>query len=209
MQHRPQLSSPQVQQAYANHIPVSSSAAASKEANRIGCQLHESFFFAQNLFCLGFFKSNGKRTTIDPNPSNRTADIAFVQLEALVTPVHFSTGLAAIPPIALTFFLKLPQLSPPASTLTPVDADALAATLAASAAAPITTQDITQLFATGGTIADLDLTNAAVASALSALLTSVSSPATTPDPLLISTPTTSLRLNRCCREGPRIIVCQV
>jgi hypothetical protein len=48
-QHRPQLTSLTVQQAYADNIPVSSSASASEEANRISCQLHASFFEVANL----------------------------------------------------------------------------------------------------------------------------------------------------------------
>jgi hypothetical protein len=38
-QHRPQLTSLTVQQAYANNTPASSSASAAEEANRICCQL--------------------------------------------------------------------------------------------------------------------------------------------------------------------------
>jgi hypothetical protein len=60
-QHRPQLTSLTVQQAYADNIPVSSSASASEEANRVSCQLYESFFEVANLDCLGFYESDGSK----------------------------------------------------------------------------------------------------------------------------------------------------
>ena len=67
-QHQTQLSSSTIQQAYANNIPVSSSKAASKEANCIGCQLYESFFLIANLSCLKFFWSDGSHVSIALHP---------------------------------------------------------------------------------------------------------------------------------------------
>jgi hypothetical protein len=58
-QHEHQLTSLAIQQAYDNNIPVSSSAAASEEANHIGSEFHEVFFLVSNLSCLGFFRSDG------------------------------------------------------------------------------------------------------------------------------------------------------
>jgi hypothetical protein len=54
-QHRSQLTSLLVQQAYATHVPVSSSASASEEANRVSILIYDAFFTTSNLTCLGFF----------------------------------------------------------------------------------------------------------------------------------------------------------
>jgi hypothetical protein len=77
-QHRPQLTSLTVQQAYANNIPVSSSASASEEANRVSCQLYDLFFQIANFNCLGFFTSNGSPIPIALAPYDRKHDISFV-----------------------------------------------------------------------------------------------------------------------------------
>jgi hypothetical protein len=178
-QHRAQLSSVTVQQAYANNIPVSSSVAASKEANRIGCQLYEAFFLVSNLSCLGFFCSDGSRATIHPHPSKRSAAIGFVQFEAIVAPGIFSPDLASISPATVSFFLKLPQSSLPARSATPNIPAQDAAALAAAALTPATAAMVTTIravFAAGGTIVDLNLADPAVTAALSNILSNASNP---------------------------------
>jgi hypothetical protein len=108
-QHRSQLSSVAVQQAYANNVPVSSSAAASEEANRICCDLYNSFFHVENLSCLGFYHSSGRPALMDLDPNDRKSDILYVQFEATVAPGNFSDTLAKVASSSVTFFLKLPQ----------------------------------------------------------------------------------------------------
>jgi hypothetical protein len=180
-QHRTQLSSATIQQAYATHIPISSSAAASEEANRIACQIYESFFVVGNLQCLGFFRSNSLPVAVAPNAWERDADIRFVQFEATVVPATFSSVLAAIPPAVISFFLKLPQSAPPAkpaaaqAALSEDDArdaaDAAAASATAAKAALVAQAAIVSALARGGTVGDLDLTDPIVAAALAAIIT--------------------------------------
>jgi hypothetical protein len=111
-QHHPQLTSLTVQQAHANNIPVSSSASASEEANRVSGQLCDSFFEVENLNCLGFYKSNG---AIALAPCDRSPDISFVHFEATVSPAAFGPALSSIQWSTAKFCLKLPQ-----STLPPM-----------------------------------------------------------------------------------------
>jgi len=73
-QHRPQLTSHAIQQAYADNVPVSSSASAAEEANRVNSGLLASFFHVANLTCLGFFKSDGTEASVALEPCNRDAD---------------------------------------------------------------------------------------------------------------------------------------
>jgi hypothetical protein len=96
-QYRPQLSSVSIQLVYAtNNVPVSSSAAASEEANRISCKLYSSLFHVKHLSCLGFYDSTGSKVDITTDPSKCVNDIAFVNLEATIDPVMFSPGLHTI-----------------------------------------------------------------------------------------------------------------
>jgi hypothetical protein len=74
-QYRAQLSSAAIQQAYGHHVPVSCSAAAAKEANRIGSIAQDSFFKVSNLSCLGFFTADGRVATVAPEPCNRDPSI--------------------------------------------------------------------------------------------------------------------------------------
>jgi hypothetical protein len=201
-QHRTQLSSATVQQAYATHIPISSSAAASEEANRIACQIYDSFFVVGNLQCLGFFKSNSLPVAVAPNAWDRDSDIRFVQFEATVAPAPFSSVLAAIPPAVIPFFLKLPQSAPPAkpaakkATISDSDArdtaDAASAAATAAEAARVSEAAIVSAFAKGGTIGDLDLDDPTVAAALASIITKATAApvATTP-----STPSRRLFAN--------------
>jgi hypothetical protein len=118
-QYCPQLSSVSVQLTYANNIPVSSTAAASKEANCAGCDLYSSLFHVGRLSCFGFHNSTSTKVDITANPTT----IAFVNLGATIDPVTFSSDLHTIQPFILPYYLKLPQtittLSPPSSTPTP------------------------------------------------------------------------------------------
>jgi hypothetical protein len=117
-QHRPQLTASTVQQAYADNIPVSSSASASEEANRISCQLYDSFFEVANLTCLGFFKSDGTEVSVALDPSQRSSDISFIQFEAKIDPASFSSALTGSPSYTVQYYLKLPQSMPPPKPVT-------------------------------------------------------------------------------------------
>jgi hypothetical protein len=54
-QHRSQLTNLTIQQAHASNVPVSSTASASEEANRISNLIYDDFFNVSNITCLGFF----------------------------------------------------------------------------------------------------------------------------------------------------------
>jgi hypothetical protein len=169
-QYRPQLSSVSVQLAYANNVPVSSSAAASEEANRIGCELYSSLFHVDNLSCLGFYDSSGSKVDITTDPSTRVNDIAFVNLEATIDPVAFSPDLHTIPPFVVPYYLKLPQSTDAAATpSTPThQISATAAKTAADNAAALAL--LSSALASGASIASLNLADASVTQALAALL---------------------------------------
>jgi hypothetical protein len=76
-QHRAQLTSTAIQQAYSQNVPVSCSAAASEEANRLGALAHSSFFDVTNLACLGFYTASGQPATVAPAPCDRDPSILF------------------------------------------------------------------------------------------------------------------------------------
>jgi hypothetical protein len=118
-QHRSQLTSLTIQQAYATNIPVSSSASASEEANRVSNDILASFFRVENLTCLGFFHSDGSPASIALAPCDRTPDITFVSFAATVYLPYFNSalGAAAISSPSVQFFLKLPQSIIPAKSV--------------------------------------------------------------------------------------------
>jgi hypothetical protein len=103
-QFRSQLSSATFQQAYATTIPVSSSAAASEDSNRISQLLHAAYFSVNNVACLGFYTANRKSVRIDLDPCDRMASIRFVKFEATVDPVVISPDLKSASPITVTYF---------------------------------------------------------------------------------------------------------
>jgi hypothetical protein len=94
-QHRSQLTSLTIQQAYATNIPVSSSASTSEEANRVSNDVLASFFRVENLTCLGFFHSDGSSASIALAPWARTPDITFVSFAATVYIPYFNSALGA------------------------------------------------------------------------------------------------------------------
>ena len=203
-QHRSQLTSLLVQQAYATHVPVSSSASASEEANRVSILIYDAFFTTSNLTCLGFFKSDGSSVPISIDPCDRQPSISFVSFSATVKLASFSPTLldSAVPLITIQFYLPLPQSNIPiaydvtASAAHDDDA-AAAATSTADAAndddsataittaqdAPPATPDtkamanIRKLFATGGNIASLNLTSPKIVAALASIIRNTSSSA--------------------------------
>jgi hypothetical protein len=203
-QHNPQLSSVPIQQAYANNVLVSSSGAASKEANCIGCQLYKAFFLVQNMSCLGFFCSDGTSMPVTPTPCDHEYyTIMFVQFKATVAPAPVSSDLQSIPAATVAFFLKLPQSPSPAeppsnavAAATKIQANLDAATTASSTAAR---DSILQALADGGTIADLDLKDPAISSAI-AVLISLSSPAAGSP---VSPP---LHLTTACSQPPLLLL---
>jgi hypothetical protein len=169
--HRSQLTSLTVQQACANNIPVSSSASASEEANRVSSQLYDSFFEVENLNCLGFYKSDGAKASIALAPCDRSPDISFVHFEAAVSPAAFSPALSSIPSLTAKFFLKLPQstlpprpASPPSEPPIHVD-DAKDAPAAATPDAVQMTA-VRKAFAFGTVTESLELDNTSVVAAL-------------------------------------------
>jgi hypothetical protein len=148
---------------------VSSSAAASEDSNRISQLLHDAFFSVNNLACLGFYTANRKSVRINLDPCDRTAAIRFVEFEATVNPVLVSPDLKSASPITVNYFLRLPQTIAIATTTAP-DASA---TDPGTASPPDTSNAMEQLFqalASGTTVAELDLTDPSVATALSTLV---------------------------------------
>jgi hypothetical protein len=184
-----QLSSATLQQAYATTIPLSSSAAASEDLNRISQLLHDAFFSVTNLACLGFYNANRKSVRIDLDPRDGTASIRFIEFEGTVDPVVVSPDLKSASPITVTYFLRLPQTVAPAVTPSP-DATAPDASLTESNAADAMEQ-ILRALASGTTLADLDLTDPSVATAISKLVMQASGP--NDDPLLATPPSCLLR----------------
>jgi hypothetical protein len=124
-QHRSQLASLTIQQACATNIPVSSSASASEEANRVSNDVLASFFRVENLTCLGFFHSDGSPASIALAPCDRTPDITFVSFAAAVYLPYFNSalGAAAISSPSVQLFLKLPQSNIPAKSVIDVSHD--------------------------------------------------------------------------------------
>jgi hypothetical protein len=182
-QFRSQLSSATLQQAYATTIPVSSSAAASEDSNRISQLLTNAFYSVQNLSCLGFYTANRKPVRIDLAPVDRAPSIRFVEFEATVNPVAISLDLRSVSPVTVTFFLRLPQ-SIASTTMPRADVDhsldAVPATADPAAAATAMVK-LLRALASGTTVAELDLTDPSVSSALATLAQQASTPhGTTP-----------------------------
>jgi hypothetical protein len=123
-QHRTQFSSATLQQSYAANAPVSSSAAASEESNRVSLLLHDPFFAVSNLACQGFFTADGKIVTMALAPGDRAPSIKFVLFEATVRPTATSPDLHAVPPAVVSFYLQLPQSIPPVDDVQPASEDA-------------------------------------------------------------------------------------
>jgi hypothetical protein len=195
-QHERQLTSLAIQQAYANNMPVSSSVAASEEANRIGSELHEAFFLVSNLSCLGFFTSDGTKVPLAPAPCDCKPNIAFVQFQSTVNPTRSSPDIASISAVTVTFFLPLlqspiPAKPQPTASASELQANQDSANTALAASDPVNT--IIAALVAGGTISELDLTDATVVAALSTIVRSSSTApstasATTPAPGLASHP---------------------
>jgi hypothetical protein len=186
-QHRPQLTALGVQQACADHVPVSSSASASKEADRISSQLNEHFFHVGNLTCLGFFTSDGKASPVDLDPSHRAPDISFVKFSATVDPSAVSSDLLDTPSSTVQCFLKLNESLPPAN---PADqnqskSDSPSSPATANAKTPGTPNTIAmttvrQVFASGRDASDLDFTDPMILWALTSIVNVSSAPPTSP-----------------------------
>jgi hypothetical protein len=98
-QHRLQLTSTGIQQAYAKHVPVSSPAAASEEANLIATAIYDAFYSVLNLECMGFFTAAGqvKPVAVAEDASKRDPGICFVKFEATITPADISSLLSIFP----------------------------------------------------------------------------------------------------------------
>jgi hypothetical protein len=162
---------------------VSSSAAASEDSNRISQLLHDAFFSVNNLACPGFYTANRKSVRIDLDPCDRTVSIRFVEFEATVDPVVVSPDLKSASPITVTYFLRLPQsIAPAAATISTATAPDVSLTDSNTATPSIAMEQILHALASGTTVADLDLTDPSVATALSTLVMQASAP--TDDPLM-------------------------
>jgi hypothetical protein len=181
-QHRSQLNASTVQQAYADNIPVSSSASASEEANRVSGKLYNSFFDIANLTCLGFFRSDGTKVAVAVDPCDRSSDISFIHFEAKIDPASFSSALIGTPSHAVQHYLKLPQFVPPAN---PATSTTLATHDESETAAPKSPtnddnsfvshdapamKDVRKVFADSGDPTKLDLTEASVVRALASIV---------------------------------------
>jgi hypothetical protein len=168
-QHRSQLTAATIQQAYADNIPVSSSASASEEANRVGLQLYASFFHIENLTCLGFFKSDGTEASVALEACDRSADISYIQFEATIEPARFNSALVDTPPSTVKYFLRLPQSMPPPKQPASNKATSDKADLAESPESPDADTDtltaIRNAFAAGGDPSTLNFSNPIVARA--------------------------------------------
>jgi hypothetical protein len=189
-QHRLQLNSTTIQQAYAKHVPVSSPAAASEEANLVAAAIYKSFYSVLNLHCLGFFTASGqaKSVAVDEDASKRDPGICFVKFVATVTPADISPLLSAMPATVVTFFLPLPQApTPSSSTGLPSTNPAAAAAVAAVAAA---TARIVQALNAGTPLLSIDITNPIMAAGMAAHLsasTNLGSSVGSPTPHLTPT----------------------
>jgi hypothetical protein len=176
-QHRSQLTASVVQQAYADNIPVSSSASASEESTRIGLQLYDSFFCIEHLQCLGFYKSDGVEVPVALDPCDRSSDISFIQFEATIVPASFSSALLDTPTSVVQYFLKLPQsLPPPKPVQSPPHDDTLAARDTDDAEAHPSSPEtlgmttVRQLFKTDGSVSDLNLADPQIIKALTSII---------------------------------------
>ena len=180
-QHRPQLTSHAIQQAYADNVPVSSSASAAEEANRVNSGLLASFFHVANLTCLGFFKSDGTEASVALEPCNRDADISFVKFSSTIAPSTFSDALDGTPSSTVVYFLKLPQSIPPASSSTvpgsapgtPADTapnSPLTDTPPPKTAETAAVSVLRKMFASGGNPSQLDLSSPLMLKALTSIV---------------------------------------
>ena len=101
-EHRPQLTTHAVKQAYADNIPVSSSASAAEEADRVNSRLLAPIFHVSNLTCLGFFKLTAPTL---PSPLNL----------AIVIPISRSLNFHLPLPLLLSATPWMGPLFPPSS----------------------------------------------------------------------------------------------
>ena len=150
---------------YATNIPISSSASASEEANRVRREISNAFFQIDNLSCLGFLKSDGTEASVAFKLCDRASDISFIKFQAIVSPATFSNALVDTPQSTVQYFFKLPQSLPPAkpsSATAPADPDSSLAQEATNGS--LNTPDtmnvsaIRKAFASGGDPSSIDLT---------------------------------------------------
>jgi hypothetical protein len=195
-QHSSQLTNLTIQQAYASNIPVSSTAGASEEANRIFGLIYDAFFSVSNITCLGFFKSDGTPVPVSLDPSARAADIAFVSFSATLNLASFSSALTtAVSSPTVQYYLKLPQSNIPTAA---ADAPPIAHTTAddpssddddsaianANKTPPATPGDtkamtsVRNIFARGGGIDQLDMSSPRIVQALAAIIHTPANPNT-------------------------------
>ena len=166
-----------VQQAYASNIPVSSSALASEEANRISRQLSDAFFHVANLSCLGVFNSDGIEAFVAFAACYRTSNISFTKFQATVAPATFTSVLIDTPSSTVTCYLKLPQSMTPAkpsSSTAPADPHPAPAQDtndgSLSTADTVNITAIRKAFANAGDPLPLDLTGPSILTALSSII---------------------------------------
>jgi hypothetical protein len=176
-QHRAQLTSTAIQQAYSQHVPVSCSAAASEEANRLGALAYSAFFDVTNLACLGFYTASGQPATVAPAPCDRDPSILFVHFEARVNPRTLSADLSSLPITTATFYLKLPQSETPPAASPPTPTVAAAALAASIAAAK---DQIAAALNAGTELANIDTTGPIRTAALASLISPPTLGQTTP-----------------------------
>jgi hypothetical protein len=177
-QHRSQLTTLTVQQACADNIIVSSSASATasaSEANRVRCQLCESFFEVANLNCLGFCKSDGSKASVALAPCDRSPDISFVHFEATSFLAAFSPALSSVPSSTARFFSKLPQSTLPpklaaATSESPINIADDHDVPTSAAPDTIQTTAVREAFASSTVAESLNLDNPSVVAALASIV---------------------------------------
>jgi hypothetical protein len=85
-----QLTNLTIQQAHASNVPVSSTASASEEANRISSLICDDFFCVSNIACIGFFRPDGTPVSVSLEPYDRVApSFSFL---ALANPLRAACG---------------------------------------------------------------------------------------------------------------------
>jgi hypothetical protein len=108
----------------------------------------------------------------------------FVEFEATVDPIVVSPDLKSASPITVTYFLRLPQsIAPAAATISTATAPDVSLTDSNAATPSIAMEQILHALASGTTVAELDLTDPSVATALSTLVMQASAP-NSEDPLM-------------------------